>query len=400
MKIAFISYWSCPMTRIGVQTGGGMSIYLFNLANHFAGLGHTVDIFTRTHRDNDEKVLNTHKNVRIVHLRQESKDLYRDTSSFANKILSYIKKENICYDLLHAHYFYSGLVGIYLKKTIKLPLFSTFHSLAIPKKIYAGIGEPERIKKEIEIIENSEGIIASTEIERRDLISLYSACRKKIFVIAPGVNHQLFKIRNQRYCRGKLKLPLDKNIVLFVGRIDPIKNISVLIQALSRLHDHYPNFKHKVLNLLIGGDIHSRNFWKQREVVKIDKLIKEKNISCCVKFIGSKPMSILPYFYAASDLVVMPSKYESFGLVILEAMACARAVVASKVGGLKILVKDKENGRLFESNNHVQLAQIIWELIGNSKQRKILGTKAYRYSQAFGWDKQAEKIIKIYRKFI
>lgn len=400
MNVAFISYWSCPLTRIGVMSGGGMSVYLLNLANNLGEFGHQVDIFTRAHKENDEKVLSVHKNVRVIHLGQTLEDLYQDTEFFADKTLGFIKKNNLDYDILHAHYFYSGLVGRKLKKILKIPLFSTFHSLAIPKEVYAGIKDTRRIRNEKIIIDESDGIIASTQIEKRDLISHYQTHQRKIFVVPPGVNHHLFKIRKTKRARIKLGLPQNKKILLFVGRIDPIKNISVLIKALSILHDDYAGFRHDVLNILIGGDIRSRHFWKQPEVVKISRLIEINNVSCCVKFLGSKPMHVLPYYYSAADLVILPSIYESFGLVILEAMACGKAVIASRVGGMKYLVKDKYNGRLFESGNANQLAKIIWELVNDANQRTLLGQNAYSFSQAFCWEKQAKKIILIYTKLI
>lgn len=400
MNIAFISYWSCPLTRIGVMSGGGMSVYLVNLANHLGESGHRIDIYTRAHKENDEKILLVHKNVRVIHLRQTSKDLYQDVEFFCEKTIRFIRKNNLNYDILHAHYFYSGLVGRKLKKILEIPLFSTFHSLAIPKEVYAGIKDARRIRNEKIIINEADGIIASTEVERQDLVLLYQACKKKIFVVPPGVNHNLFKKRNSKLARKKINLPQNKKILLFIGRIDPIKNISVLIRALSILHDDYSQFKHDVLNILIGGDIRSHHFWKQTEVIKISRLINENNVSCCVRFIGNKPMYVLPYYYSAADLVILPSIYESFGLVILEAMACGKAVVASRVGGLKYLVKDRYNGRLFESGNANQLAKIIWELVNDVNQRKKLGERAYSFSQAFCWEKQAKKIIKIYKKYL
>lgn len=400
MNICFISYWSCPLTRIGVMSGGGMSVYLVNLANNLGELGHRVDIFTRAHKEKDEKVLEIHKRVRIIHLKQIKNNLYQDAVFFADKIIQFFNKEEIGYDLLHGHYFFSGLAGLALKKKLNLPLFSTFHSLAIPKEIYAGIKEPKRVIAEKKIIQQSDGIIVSTEIERKDLITLYKAQRNKIFIVPPGVNHHLFHYRDERVARKKLGLPLDKKLILFVGRIDPIKNISVLITALAILHDEYQGFKHNVLNILIGGDPRKRNFWQQKEAKKIDLLIKEKNIDCCVKFIGSKPVSELPFYYSAVDLVVLPSIYESFGLVILEAMASQKAVIASKVGGLKFLVKEKKNGRLFQSSNARQLSRIIWELINDKKERNRLGNNALIYSRGFSWGKQAKKIVSIYNKYL
>ncbi len=397
MNIAFISYWSCPLTRLGVLTSGGMNVYVLSLANNLGLLGHKVDIYTRTHREREEKILVINKNVRVIHLSALKKDLYQDTQIFARKMSVFMDKNSLKYDLLHAHYFYSGLVGLKLKTKLAIQLFMTFHALGINKELYAGISDVKRIAAEKKISKTADAIISSVELEKKELVKNYQT-EADIFVVPPGVNHQIFKKYDQSFARRKAGMPSRQKTILFVGRIDPIKGITLLIEAVSRLAKTYPNFENNFKVLLIGGDIQSHNFWKHPEVVKIKNLISKLDLSCCVKFIGAKPHHQLPYYYAGSDVVVMPSKYESFGLVVLEAMASGAAVVASEVGGLSSLLKDKVNGRLFKSGDVVNLSKIIWELILDDKQRENLGNNAIISSKNYCWDKQARKIIRIYKK--
>lgn len=375
-------------------------MYVFNLANNLGILGHKVDIYTRTHKEFDEKIVKTHENVRIIHLSSKSKNIYEDVNIFAKRILDFINANSLKYDILHSHYFYSGLVGLTLSQKLSLPVFITFHALGITKELYAGIKDEQRIAAEKKIVAQTTGIISSIELERAELTRSYRADGGKIHVVPPGVNHRIFKKIDKNIAKKKAGIAGKEKVILFVGRIDPIKGITLLIDAVYKLAQSHENFRNNFKILLIGGDIESRNFWRKAEVIKIQSLIERLDLACCVKFIGSKPHNVLPYYYSAADLVVMPSKYESFGLVVLEAMASGAAVIASKVGGLSYLIKDRESGRFFNSGDVSQLSGIIWELLNDRKQRKILGKNAAAESLKYCWDIQAKKVLNVYRRFL
>lgn len=400
MKIAFISYWSCPLERLGVLNAGGMNVYVYNLAISLGKLGHKIDIFTKTHNTKEQKILQLNQNIRLIHLPVTHKDPYLDIKPYANNLTKYIQGNKLHYDILHSHYFYSALIAKVLSQKLKIPSLVTFHTTAAVKYAYGGSKDKKREKWETAIVRDSDAIIASTELEKHDLLKYYYADPKKIFVISPGVNHKIFKYHSKIASRNKLQLPLSKKIILFVGRIDPIKGIDLLIKAVSDLTQKYPDFENKFRVLIIGGDIKSRNFWNNQEVIKIKNLISSRKLDCCVKFLGSKAHHLLPYYYSAADIVVMPSYHESFGFVVLEAMACRSAVIASKVGGLKYLIKDGFNGRLFENGNIVQFARIIWTLINDGKSRSLLGKNALSTSQKYCWSMQTQKILGTYNKII
>ncbi len=406
MKIAFISFWSCPLTRLGVLNAGGMSVYILNLSHELAKLGWDIDIYTRAHKEGKHIIVPLHKKVRVIHIECRSTkgdvrdQLYDCLEDFSVKTLSFMSHHNLKYNILYSHYFYSGLVGIHLKTALKIPLIQTFHTLGRMKEFYTGVKDQKRINSEEKVIAKVDSIISSTELEKDDLIKRYHTHTRKIFVIPPGVNHHLFKDLGQLRSRKRLGISQRKKIILFVGRIDPLKGIHLLIRAIAQLSRNHPNFENNYQVLLIGGDIGSYHFWQNPEVIKIKNLIKTKNLDCCVKFIGSKPHHLLPFYYSSADVVVMPSVYESFGLVVLEAMACGRAVLASRVGGLKYLINDNQNGRLFNSGNTNQCAALLWELLNNDKERKRLGANALRASQNFCWDKQAKKMNSIFEKYL
>lgn len=396
MNITFISFWSCPLTRLGVLSSGGMNVYVLNLANNLALLGYKVDIYTKTHRENDETVLKIHKNVRVIHLFVKKTNEYRQIEPFSDKILFFMRRNAISYDVVHSHYYYSGLVGLVLREKLSLPLFMTFHALGIMKDVYGGIKDKKRVLSEKMLAGQADSIISSVELEKEELSKRYQADKKKIFTVPPGVNHRIFKKIKKTLARKKLALKGKEKTILFVGRIDPIKGITLLINAVSLLAKKYEGFKNNFRVILIGGDIKSSKFWRHPEVIKIQTLIEKLDLSCCIKFIGAKPHNLLSYYYNISDLVVAPSRFESFGLVVLEAMACGATVVASQIGGLSYLIKDKINGRFFKNGDTAGLARVMWELLNDRKQSERLGRQAALDSQKYCWDKQAYKVAQIY----
>jgi D-inositol-3-phosphate glycosyltransferase len=394
MKIAMISYWSCPLTRLGVLKSGGMNVYILHLVHYLARLGHDVDVYTRTHKGGDENLIKLDKNARIIHLSAA------DTNSYTKNVLQYIKKHSLSYNIIHAHYYYSGLIGCGLKKELPVPLVMTFHTLGMMKKLYLGINDKRRINFEKKVVSCVDGIIASTDLEAVELMRYYQAEKNKIFVVPPGVNHHVFKKYNQSYSRSKLKIDKNKRVILFIGRIDPVKKINLLIEAVAKLTKIHPSFINNFRVFLIGGDIGSREFWHDKEVKKIKYLIGEKNLECCVKFIGSQPYNLLPFYYSAADVVVMPSVYESLSFVVLEALACGSTVLASRVGGMTFLIRDKINGRHFESNDYDSLSSILWELLNDKKQRAILSKNAIVSTKNYCWEKQVNKMLSVYKKLL
>lgn len=400
MNIAFISYWSCPLTKLGVLNSGGMSVYLLNLANELSILGHQVHIFTRAHSRTDENELVTHKSVKIIHLPQKEKDLYQDIYRFAQGISAYCKINKINYDIIHSHYFYSGLVAIELQKEYRIPHVFTFHSLGKFEKNYDAVKTEKRIGAEKFIVKNADGIVVSTEAERSSITENYQGSKNKIYIISPGVDHRIFKKMHKGHARKLINIPGNLKVILFIGRIDPNKGINILLEAVSILVDKYPDYANKYRVILIGGDTESDEFWENKEVIKIKDIIRTKKLSCCVKFIGNKFHGELPIYYSAADLVIIPSYHESFGLVALEAMSSGAAVIASKVGGLSYLIKEGVTGRFFKSGDTLGLSEIIWELLNDDKQRLKLGNKAIVESKKYCWNIQAERIVKIYKSLV
>jgi D-inositol-3-phosphate glycosyltransferase len=395
-----ISYWACPLAKLGVATAGGMNVYVLNLANALGSMGHTIDIYTRTHENEDDLSDAIDEHVSVVHIPSRSKNLYDDIGDFAAQVAAESSKRGRKYDILHAHYYYSGLVGLKMRAELNLPLVITFHTLGVMKEKYAGVVDTRRIVAESAIIDAVDVIVASTELEKADLIEWHDVPPDKISVIHPGVDHHLFKAYDQHVAREVIGLPDDEKILLFVGRIDPIKGIHILIDAFSRLLEEASDGLRETKLLVIGGDPENEEFWKTPEGNRIREEIQTKQLDNQVQMIGSRSHAQLAYYYAAADLVVMPSAYETFGFVALEAMACGTCVVASRVGGLQYLVKDHVNGRLFDAGNSDELCAIMRELLLDTRQRERLGKQAAASSYRYCWDKQAERMLAVYERYL
>lgn len=400
MKVAVISYWACPMKRLGTDTGGGMSVYILNFANYLARMGHQVDIFTRSHREKDVSIINPHKNVRIIHFKQtDFEDLYQDAVNFAGTMKGFIRKNRITYDIIHSHYYYSGISGMIIRNSLKIPWLHTYHTLGAVKNRRLGLRDRGRIDTEDMIARNADGLIVSTDLEREDLLKSHKPEKRKIHVIYPGVDHRIFHRLDRKKTRNKLGIPEDKKIILFVGRIDPAKGLTTLITATGILFRRIGQDIQSLVQLLfIGGDPHA---WRDNaEFVKIRNQIRRNSLSRSVEFLGSKPYHKLPLYYNAADVVVLPSLYESFGFVLLEAMACGTAVIASDVGGPRFLIRDGHDGCLFKSENAADLAEQTERILTEDPFRTKLGRNAEISSKRFCWDKQAGKLAAVYKKFI
>lgn len=401
-RIAVISFHTSPLARLGVVDAGGMNVYIYNLAQHLSKKGWQIDVFTRKESKDTPETIIVSDGFRVISLgayyQKNKHELRSHIADFTNAITDFMTRTSMTYDVLHAHYFLSGLVGVQLSKECSIPLVQTFHTLGFIKQTYGGTNQESRIDDEKLVVAHSDSLIVSTEFEKETLIAEYQADAKRIVVVPPGVDTKTFKPQSQKGMREKLDFPVQRKLVVFVGRIDPIKGITTLIQALGDLTTKHPDFHKKVSVFLIGGDIENADFWHIPAVKHIQDLIVELGLECCVKFLGAKPHSELALYYSASDVVVMPSLYESFSLVTLEAMASGSCVLGSRVGGLRFLIEDGVTGRLFENKNVDQLCSILYELLEDSQERKRLGTNAHQFAATFSWDMQAAKIEEVYQR--
>ena len=397
MKIAMLSIHSCPLGKLGEENTGGMSVYVRELARELGKRGHWVDVFTRAHEPMHDQILTLGRNARLIHLQAGEEEripklaIYDHLKEFAHNLENVRKSEGVEYDIIHSHYWLSGWTGQCMQKRWGIPHIISFHTLGAVKNA-VGIGEKEpmlRIQSEEELVKNCQQIIVSTSLGRDELIHFYGAPPSRIHIIPCGVNLDLFQPIDKERARRRLNLN-GEDILLFVGRIVPIKGLDRLLVAMS-----YINGKRPIKLLVIGGDEQS---FTPRENLR--NLTKELGISDHVTFFGFVDHEELPWFYSAADVCVIPSFHESFGLVALESLACGTPVVATKVGAMESVIWSGHTGYVVDDNTPVLLASKIVRFLSEvseiSKPIDVIRASVLQFS----WSHVAEAIEREYTSVI
>ena len=405
-RIAMLSYHTCPLARLGGQKTGGMNVYVRDFSQALADTGVQVDVFTRLQPGCEPPV--NHElgpNCRVIHIAAGPDRLVPVTEmeayldEFTAGVLAFAAAENIRYDLIHSHYWLSGLIGLRLRDAWDgVPLVQMFHTLGHMKNAIARSASERasagRLAGETLIVQAADRLIAATPAEEQQLIEFYDADPARIAVAPPGVDLARFQpIARERAMLSIGIPPLRKNI-LFAGRIEPLKGIDTLLRALASLQEREPAKLDNVCVTIVGGDP-----WTpvpDAEMQRLQIMSAELGLHDLVAFAGSRDQDLLPYYFAAAEMVVVPSHYESFGMVALESMAMGTPVIASRVGGLAHLVVDGYNGFLVPAGDAEALAGRIENLLDCEGCRARLSRQAQAYAQAYDWANIVERMQEVY----
>ena len=395
-SLALLSYHGCPVARLGEKDTGGMNVYVLQLAREYARRGNRVDVFTRYHDPTDPKIVEIEEGARVIHLEAgpldaSKNDLFSYIPRFLDGLYDFQKEEGTRYDLIHSHYWLSGMVGTTLSREWGAPHITTFHTLA-KTKMRARPGEREpQLRQDIEghVMSVADGIVVSTDEERQDIIRHYDAPPRNIHVIPAGVNLKTFQPVDRDAARAELGIK-EERVILYVGRIEPLKGIDILLRAVPMLE-----YGQGLRVLVVGG-----NPDNDVELDRLKSLTVELGIGDLVTFTGSVPQSVLPTYYSAADVFVLPSHSESFGLAPLEAMACGTPVVVSRVGGMKTFVNSGENGYLVPWRCPESFAQRLDVLLANPDLREAMGQAARKKALSMGWNSVADRMLDYYSTHI
>jgi D-inositol-3-phosphate glycosyltransferase len=394
LRIAMLSAHSSPLGKLGSKDTGGMSVYVRELSRELGRRGHRVDIYTRHNQSAHDWVVELHKNVRLIHLRLgESQyiskaEMYMHLEDFFRQLEQFRLANHLEYDLIHSHYWLSGMLGMWAQETWKRSHVAMFHSLGAVKN-HTGIGGPEpeiRIATENAVIKTCNRIFAPTPREKERLISYYGAASDKIGVVPCGVDLELFCPMDQAAARRHLGFNPDDTLALFVGRFDSMKGLDRLIEAMQ-----YLKHRRHLRLMIVGGDgMHTPEgqTWLG--------LARTFGVAESIAFIGRIEQKDLPLYYNAADVMVMPSYYESFGLVSLEALACGLPVVATPVGVMDTVIREGLNGQLVANCDATSLATAIDRVASWSAARSAAAIR--QTVQEFAWPHIASAIIKEYEK--
>jgi D-inositol-3-phosphate glycosyltransferase len=389
-----------------------MNVYVQMLTRRLGRLGIHVDVYTRSQDEHVPHVLHDlGYGNRIVHVPSGPEiplpkpELAEHIPKFVGGILAFAEKKNIQYDLIHSHYWMSGIAALALKSVWEVPVINMYHTLGLMKQRIARSKEEAegiyRVNGERKVLLEADRIVASTQAELAQLQWLYQADPSKVTIIPPGVDTSHFYPIPKDEAKDYIGIPLENRMMLFVGRIEPLKGIDTLIKSIAIIRKKGIPDRHCCLCLsIIGGDPNAESGNLSEEMSRLQALCEEHGLVDLITFLGIRGQETLPYYYSAAEAVIMPSHYESFGMVALEAMACGTPVVASEVGGLAFLVQDGETGFHFPVEDPEALSEKLILLIENEEIRNEMSKKGADVAKDYGWEKIASRIEILYKEVL
>jgi D-inositol-3-phosphate glycosyltransferase len=412
MRIAMLSYHTCPLATLGGKDTGGMNVYVRDLTKELGKLGIHVDVFTRSQDEHVPHVLHDLGfGNRVVHIQagpEEPKgkaDIAKYIPEFAEGIKKFAAEKGIIYDALHSHYWMSGLAAEILSNAWGgTPIVHMFHTLGEMKNRVARSDEErageERLHGERQVLRRAKRVIVATMAELTQLRFLYKADANKLSIIPPGVDTSHFYPIDSSEAKEFIGLQPKDRMILFVGRIEPLKGVDTLIQAMSYLSDDLRNKENPVHLAIIGGEPNVSPHEMSAEMKRLQKMADDLCMGSTILFLGKRAQDTLPYYYSAAEVLVMPSLYESFGMVALEAMACGTPVIASEVGGLGYLVENGITGYTIPDSDPVMLSEKISLILRDHDLRGEMGCNAVAHASKYDWGLVAKQVADVYKEVI
>ena len=410
-RIALLSVHTCPLATPGGYKTGGMNVYVRELAKEFVRRGLPVDIFTRcqescySHLGQPFDPSDPTLPVRLIHLAagpERSLDpdaIYPYLPDFVAGIRNFAAQGGIHYDVIYSHYWLSGAAAYPLQTEWDVPVIQMFHTLGLMKDRVAGAGEPIsnptsslRDRIEAQIMGWADRLIAATPAECAQMLWLYRAARMAIEVVPPGVDTSRFFPGDPTEARAKIGLSPGQRLLLFVGRIEPLKAIDTIVEALAFALNDAPDLRDATRLFVVGGDRNAND----PEVTRLKAQCAALGLGDTVAFLGAKAQDALPDYYRAAEALLMPSDYESFGMAALEAMASGVPVIAAQVGGLAFLIRDGENGYHIPTRDPAALADAIRRALTDPVERARLAANAATTARDYAWPRIADQLLTIF----
>jgi D-inositol-3-phosphate glycosyltransferase len=405
-RVAMVSVHTSPLEQPGTGDAGGLNVYVVETAKRLARRGTEVEIFTRATSSDAPPSTELQPGVTVRNVVAgpfeglSKNDLPGQLCAFSAGLLRTEARLTAgWYDLVHSHYWLSGQVGWLAADRWNVPLLHSMHTMAKVKNASLAEGDtpepPGRMIGEEQVVAVADRLIANTDLEARDLIDLYGAEPERVAVVPPGVDLDVFRPDGpdgRRRARRRLGLPGDADILLFVGRIQPLKAPDVLLRGIERMVATHPRRRDRLVVAVLGGP--SGNGMDRPE--ELQKLAVELGIGDLVAFHQPVGRPVLADWYRAADLVAVPSYSESFGLVAVEAQACGTPVIAARVGGLATAVQDGVTGLLITGHDPVTWGANLGLLLDDAHRRSAMSVAAVRHANRFSWDQTVETTLEVY----
>lgn len=405
-RVAMISLHTSPLDQPGTGDAGGMNVYVVEVARRLAAQGIEVDIFTRATNSQLAPLVPLTDGVAVHHVHAgpfeglTKEQLPGQLCVFAREVLrTEAAKPAGHYDVVHSHYWLSGQVGALARDRWGVPLVHSMHTMAKVKNDALAEGdtpEPdERVIGEEQVVEAADVLIANTDLEAKQLINLYDADPGRVEVVHPGVDTSVFRAASaaaRARARAERGLADDALVLLFAGRIQPLKAPDVLLRAVAELLQRRPDLRSRLVVPVVGGPSGSG----LERPTALANLAAELRIDDVVRFVPPVPQPELAEWYAAATLVAVPSYNESFGLVAAEAQATGAPVVAAAVGGLTTVIRDGHSGLLVDTHEPHDWAVALERVVADPAYRDRLAAGALVQAEQFTWDATAAQTLGVY----
>jgi D-inositol-3-phosphate glycosyltransferase len=402
-RIATVSVHTSPLEQPGTGDAGGLNVYVVEVAKRLAARGVEVDIFTRAVSREQPPVAELAPGVLVRHLTAgpfedlDKSDLPGQLCQFTFELLrTEARHAPGRYDLVHGHYWLSGQVGAVAKERWGVPLVQSMHTLGKVKNASLAVGErpePEvRLRGEAEVIAAADRLIANTDDEARDLISGYDAAPGQVAVINPGVSLSVFRPGSQAEARQRLGLPADGIVLVFAGRVQPLKAPDLVLHAAAQMIADDPSLASRLTIAFVGGPSGAG----RADPDGLTELAARLGLADLIRLEPPCPQPELANWYRAATIVMVPSYSESFGLVAVEAQACGTPVVAAAVGGLRTAVRDGVSGVLVDSRDPARYARAMRDLIDRPQRLAQLSAGAREHASRFGWSATVDRLLDLY----
>ena len=404
-RLAMISLHTSPLDQPGTGDAGGMNVYVIELAKRLVRRGLEVDVFTRATSSALEPAVTPADGVTVRHIHAgpfeglTKEELPAQLCVFAREVLRAEAAQPVGhYDAVHSHYWLSGQVGALARDRWGVPLVHSMHTMGKVKNAALADGDtpepPARLIGEEQVVEAADMLIANTDIEAKQLIELYDADPGRVEVVHPGVDLDVFRPVAAAEARAGLGLPVDADILLFAGRIQPLKAPDVLLHAVAEMLERDPSRRGSLVVPVVGGPSGSGLDKPQA----LADLAAALGIADVVRFVPPVSQAELARWYAAASAVAVPSYNESFGLVAAEAQATSTPVVAAAVGGLSTVVRDGRSGLLVDGHDPRDWAAALTRVLDDADLRTRLEAGALQQARLFSWDATADRTLEVYER--
>ena len=406
-RVAVLSVHTSPLDQPGAGDAGGLTVYVWEVAKRLAAAGIELEIFTRATASDLPPLVEVTPGVRVRHVTAgpyeglDKGDLPAQLCAFTSGVLRVeAMHEPGYFDLVHSHYWLSGQVGWLVKERWGIPLVHSMHTMAKVKNASLADGDdPEptaRAIGEAQVVEAADRLLASTSDEAEQLVALYGADHARVRTVAPGVDLEVFCPGDVAAARKRLGIDPHASVLLFAGRIQPLKAPDVLLRAAAHLVRMDPQLRDRLEVVVVGGPSGSGLARPEQ----LHKLAGDLGIADITRFVRPVDQPTLADYYRAATVTVVPSYTESFGLVAVESQACGTPVVAADVGGLRAAVDDGHSGLLVQGHDPADYAAAIRRIVTDTTMERRLGRGAVVHASGFGWARTAEGILDVYAEAV